>query len=378
MDHLLYIVLTIIAFLGLISTETEIIATAPVNPVEEGSILSIHCEVRNLEENYKVVLYTRVNGKTISLSYGEIVTDEVDERVFLAVRQQLDGSTVYFMSIMDVRREEGGEYFCTVMDVADLTRTRVPYSSISMDVTYFPSDVDPVCSPKEPPIVNIGDIVTLNCSSAKASPTVEIGWTRTSDNAPLSSTQNDGGNRVYSEYRFKVKASDHKAVYLCGITSQSYPSRKQTCHVGPIVVSGVTDDVIESPPPKHTEQDILIPSQPDRPHQPKHNDPIINPTSDCNDICVSSETSLLFWVIATCVAGILAFVFLIVGVFLFIKFNRLPEDLNATYISASHPQHIEKVYDELETRRLEHQTMYMSLDKARKAELQAVYPTCES
>ncbi|XP_072047502.1 uncharacterized protein [Amphiura filiformis] len=377
MDNLFCFVSVLVACFGVTYTETTIRTTAPVSPVEEGAILSIHCEVFSLEENHQVVLYRLNNGKTTTLSYGEGVAHDVDERVFLAVRQQIDGSTVYFLSIMDVSRNEGGEYFCKVMNVAAIMPSSTPVSSISLDVTFFPSDVDPVCSPKEPPVVNIGDVITLNCSSAKAYPTVAIGWTRTGNDESLMSTQTDVGKRVYAVLKVTVRASDNKAVYLCGITSQSYPTRKQTCHVGPLVVLGVKDDDIAPPTwPKSTEKDIFKPVRPIHNPEPKPNDPI-DLSTECSDICVASESSLFFWVIATCVAGILAFVFLIVGIFLFIKFSRLPGEMNETYISTTHHP-VDKVYDELETRRLEHQSMYMSLDKARKAELQSVYPTCES
>ena len=382
MDNLIYATLLLIfGCSSLIKAETTITVTAPVSPVEEGAILSIHCEVVNLNQNHKVVLYRTRNGVTTTLSYGEGVSHDVDDRVFLAVRQQIEGSTVYFLSIIDVTRDEGGDYFCKVIDVADTTPSKLPVSSISVQVTYFPSDVDPVCLPKEPPVVRIGDVITLNCSSAKAYPVVTMKWTRTSDGISLEATESVvGDSRIYSVLRVQVRGSDNKAVFLCAISSEAYPSRESsaTCHVGPLVVIDAqnTDDTgIES---EEVINDISIPARP--PQIPKHEqeDYFNDLSTQCNDICVTSDTSLLFWVIATCVAGILAFMFLIIGIFLFIKFNRLPSTVDETYITTRQPTDI-KIYDELETRRLEHQSMYMALDKARKAELQqGMYPTCES
>ena len=380
MDNLIYATLLLIfGCSSLMKAETTITATAPVSPVEEGAILSIHCEVVNPDQNHQVVLYRTHNGVTTTLSYGEGVSYDVDDRVFLAVRQQIEGSTVYFLSIIDVTRDEGGDYFCKVINVAESTPSKLPVSSISVQVTYFPSDVDPECSLKEAPVVRIGDVITLNCSSAKAYPVVTMKWTRTSDEIPLQGAQSVvGDSRIYSVVRVKVRGTDNKAVFLCGISSEAYPSRRPTCHVGPLVVIDAqnTEDIgIDS---EEVTNDISIPARPPQIPQHEQEDYFNDLSTQCNDICVTSDTSLLFWVIATCVAGILAFMFLIIGIFLFIKFNRLPSTVDETYITTRQPADI-KIYDELETRRLEHQSMYMALDKARKAELQqGMYPTCES
>ena len=362
---------------GFTAAATTAKATAPVSPVEEGAILSIHCEVFNLEPTHQVIIYrTSPDGQPTTLSYGEGVSHDVDDRVFLAVRQQIDGSTVFFLSIMSVTRHEGGQYFCKVFNVAEHAPSTLPVSPVTVDVSYFPSDSDPVCSPKEPPVVTVGDIITMNCSSGKGSPTVLINWVRSDGVRSARGTFYDTEDGViHSELEFRVKASDSKVVFSCEISSPAFPGRKQSCHIGPLVVIDAIDHDsssngdIEQPFPAITEPS----SYPVQKGDGTNN--VFTSIADCEEFCSYSESSLLYWVISTCVAGLVAFVFLIIGVFLFIKFNRLSElETQTTYISTRQPG--DKIYDELESRRMEH-SMYMSLEKARHVELHGVYPTCE-
>ena len=80
------------------SIEVEI--STPVNPVEVGAIFSVLCQVRGLNSKHEVALY-RTTEKNVAqrLSSKEDVDTEIDESVFLAVRRQIDGSEVYFLTI---------------------------------------------------------------------------------------------------------------------------------------------------------------------------------------------------------------------------------------------------------------------------------------
>ena len=85
-------------FSNILTYSDVIVATSPVNPVKEQGLLTIHCQVRNLDDNHQVTITRRVGDRIQQISVDEdVLGNAVDERVFLAVRQLLDGSTVYFL-----------------------------------------------------------------------------------------------------------------------------------------------------------------------------------------------------------------------------------------------------------------------------------------
>ena len=111
-----------------VSAKTSIIATAPLKEVEEGAILSVHCQVTELEEGHEVTLYRIRDGQSVQrVSVGDILTQDED-RLFLATRQLGDGSTVYFLSVMEVTRSDQGTYRCQVFDPVEQKQVATEFS----------------------------------------------------------------------------------------------------------------------------------------------------------------------------------------------------------------------------------------------------------
>ena len=70
-----------------LTTGTSVIATSPVNPVQEGGILSVHCQVIGLQDDHGAALFRQVKGgKTERLSLNEDVLSTADDDVFIAWR----------------------------------------------------------------------------------------------------------------------------------------------------------------------------------------------------------------------------------------------------------------------------------------------------
>ena len=356
-----FFVLLIVAFcVNKCTSETNVITSAPVNPVEKDGILSVRCQVWELENSHDVTLLRTINGDIQRLSLGEDILSTVGDRVFLAVRHMGDGSVVYFLSIMHVMRKDEGLYTCSVR--AKSTGSQIAVSSIRMNISYFPSDSDPDCT-DVPSIVQVGTLITLNCSSDEGYPRVSLTWSRAGADElkPISYVTKD--NRVYASYTFKIGMNDHNSVFLCTVSSKEYPSLTQQCHVGPLKVMSISgvipyDDLSSE---LTTTSDVKVHrSSPGSPGAPFE----INPTfkANCDQVCAEmSSNSTFYWIVSTVVGFIFAVLFLIIVLVLIFKYLRLSNRKEPNYIAAL-PAPREKVYAELDSRRSDNK-VYMTLEK---------------
>ena len=91
--------------------------TAPINPVREDAMISIHCQIWNKVEGQEVTMSRKLKGAARSqrLSWDEKVQNDDDDRIFLAERRLTDGSVVYFLSIIEVTQSDEGTYFCKIV-----------------------------------------------------------------------------------------------------------------------------------------------------------------------------------------------------------------------------------------------------------------------
>ena len=216
---------------------------APVNPIREGDILGFYCQIRDLESHHSVIISRQVSTENIqeSLSWNDDILADVDERIFLARRQQLDGSDVYFLVVNDVSRTDAGSYFCQVLD-----RTQGKYilvEEVMIDVIYLPSANNPYCSPSEDYSVTVGRTTTFNCSTEAGRPSVIFNWNRVSDASAIiePSREFTDGNIAYSEVTLDISSGDMGAVFLCRISSTAFPAFSKRCFIGPLNVK-VDDD----------------------------------------------------------------------------------------------------------------------------------------
>ena len=338
----------------MIAAADVVIETAvPVNPVKTGGILSLHCRIRNLASTHQVQIHRKLTGKHSEMvSVGEYVLQTIEDRVFLASRQLDDGSSVYFLSVTDITKSDQGTYSCRVTGSNEQDDTiTLGRSSEDIDVHYFPTDSYPVCSPNEELTLTEGIPTTLSCSSETANPIPDITWIKTGD-GEIESEVTVRNGEVYSEIQIVPTLADTGKMFLCQLTSPMFPDTVQSCHVGPLEV--LRNPKYEHAPvtnPPQVETNALVTSSIETTLTFKRN---------CLKSCPSSISSpASFWIIATAVAGVFALTFLLIGVILVIKYNRmnqgrrkqLPPHLNREYI-----------YSELTHKPAESQ-LYMSLEK---------------
>ncbi len=346
----------------------EITATAPVNPIEEFGILSVHCQVWDLPKEHEVrLLRSKSSGDTLSISVKDIVMTS-DERYFLAKRQLEGGSFVYFMSIMDVTREDEGKYMCKVYNTSKGSMIEIGEDSIDFEITYFPSDSELSCSSSthENKLEFYAGIeITLMCSSEKANPPVSLEWRRTKPGHVYKVTQHERDASVYSELTITLEKRHSGTMFSCRATSKAFPGRMSTCHIGPITVLSNPDNISPDTPDYDNIDDIddTIISVDTSSTREDTDVTIVHKSKDCHAYCSSS--SLLFqWIVSTVVAASLAFIFFILGIILLIKYHRanIPSDYCSSR-SLYATTRTERIYSELECKRQESQnsTSYMYL-----------------
>ena len=344
---------------------TTVTSTAPVNPVEADGIFSLRCEVLKMKPNQEMAIFRTINGQTKRLSLNDEVLDDAGDRVYLAVRQMNDGSTVYLLSIMKVTTLDEGIYLCKIFDVN--SQELVSQDSLKLQVMYVPGESDPDCANVDSLNVIEGKPISLNCSSEIANPAVDIQWSRTGGAKVPETRQSIQGSRVYLGFTFQPTLKDHNVVFLCEISSPMFPEFAQTCHIGPFQVYRNPNIVHEEGATDSTH--IEVPSLgEDHVTRPKSNTEHTLETglgTKCHDICSSQRSPVLYWIIATIVACFLTILFFIMGIILVLKFRRLNVKPKPTYYIAQHP--MDDIYTELECRRGD-STVYMSLGKSAQAQ----------
>lgn len=357
---------------------TSISVRAPVNPVEENGIISVYCEVKNLDERWQeVTMFRNVTTHIEKLSVNDDVLPAVGDHVFLAKRQLEGTSFVYFLSVIRATKEDAGEYFCKIADKAGLQRN-LPMDSVVINTTFFPPATDPVCSPTGASTVTEGDELTLTCSSELSNPVVDIEWHRTGTSEKLVSKEYVENGRKHSVATVTIMAEDTGVIFLCQITSAAYVDEKQTCHYGPLQVATKTDNSSPNVKPDITPGIIPSTNQATNTHSSDNTDDKNSKSNtktveaDCRDVCVSKPSSLLYWVLATVSACVIALIFLIVVAVLLMKIKRGDEDdkenrSGTTCMRPSMPT--EDIYTELESRRSQNK-VYLSIQNSLKRESQ--------
>ena len=337
-------------------TPVRVIASAPVNPVESNGILSLHCQVwKAVAEGHEVTIFrTLKTGETQRLSVNDNILSDVDERIYLGVRKSTDGSAIYFLSIIGVTRRDIGEYICKVFRVSGAAVVEIAGDSINITSTYLPPDPKCQASTGEPQLkVIAGSLLKLNCSSEIGYPPVTMEWTRTGTTTPLNSRQFIREKVIYKEVSLRLTLQDDNAIFICLTTSRAYPNTAQSCHVGPIQVLPNKDQMntqvttisdftqVKDISPSATEVNVLISGHDNEVRQ------------KCLKTCSTSKNSFIFyWIIATVGASALALLFLILGIYLLVRYLSLTEE-------DGRRQPSEKIYTELEAE----QMLYMSLQK---------------
>lgn len=375
-----HLLCTILLLLSYLSTRSGALATrlslkVPVNPVPEGGMLSIHCQIFDLDPEYEVTLSRQLGDDNQRLSWNLDILQSVEDRVFLASRQLNDGSVVYFMSITEVTKSDQGKYSCRILSLAGEFPKDIQSESVDVDIQYFPDS--PECATEqESGQLESGQTLTVTCTANRAEPDVDLQWKRTgegdlSDGTITSWTTNE---KRFTNMTLKVRPEDDQVILVCQMISDAFPERMATCHIGPFKVTGNSDvkpSVAMIPGTgtyidtsgTHDVSTALVVTKTTR---------NLYDMTDCRQSC--STLTITYWILATAIGGFLAlilFIGTIVLLFKFYKLNRSPYCKPRTAVTLQRRQ-MRDIYVELDKGGKDAK-VYMSLDRCKKRGDASVY-----
>ena len=321
-----------ILILELTSADTRLNVEAPVSPVKHGGILSIHCQIWELQSDlHEVTISRQVRGqRSQRLSMGDVIMQNWEDRIFLAIRQLGDGTVVYFLSITQVTTADAGSYSCELF--TDSLRRVIDDDRVEIEVEYFPED-EPECIPPVSLDIHAGVPVEIACNTPDAYPGVELLWRRTGTGImpPDVLTKTDGA--VSSRLTYLPDVDDTGVMFFCEVTSVAFPDVVKKCHIGPFTVKGTrgvhepgvyvaTKSPVDKSP-VDTERNTVQLDGPvvwDRAPGEK-----VAP--QCQDLCEEfNAESTLFWIICTVVISCFAGLFAVISIIVAVKYTKMTRE----------------------------------------------------
>ena len=159
-------------------TSVRVEVTSPMNLIKVDGILTIQCQMWNTQNGDTVMIARTFEGGSEQISSGSsIMESSAKNRAYLAIRTFTDGSSVYFLTMLDVLSSDSGEYVCTVFRMLQARLTEVGYGSIDVEVYSFPDNTQPSCSSNPSNLlIEEGHMLELICSSYNTFPVVDLKW----------------------------------------------------------------------------------------------------------------------------------------------------------------------------------------------------------
>ena len=352
------------------TASTRVAVTTPLINVKEGDMLSIHCQVWNHnEDDHKITISKKMEetSKMETLTWDQAVQQDMDDRFFLATRRFDDGSVVYFMSIIDVVREDSGLYYCKVVSTDPFAEISTDF--VNVDINYFPAMTFPICSPSGPITLIVGSKVVVNCSSEIGYPAVDLKWYRSRDEQIHGTRQYNSSDLVVSELLISSIHEYQDALLVCKLTSPAFPNYEESCHIGPIQI--ISADNQQPNPPMLPNLATSSNNQDSFKSTPETAVTIAiysdGSTEQCSEVCPATlQSPVMYWIVATVFIGLLALIFLLITIMLAARLcGNNPQERNRQYVRNAHKRTVEELYEKLECRR-DDQTLYMSLQRPRK------------
>ena len=368
--------------------ETKLSIKAPINPVRLDAMLSLYCKVQDLDEDTHTIAISKEDERGQNyqqLSMGDNIQID-DPRVFLAVRRLSDGYKVFFLSIINVEREDEGIYKCKLL--LKNPTSEIEAHPVRVNITYMP-DQNPECSSSEP-LENMmaGDTLNWNCSSEEGFPKVTLTWVRSNPvrgtvlkSQPLKQT-----GKVVSQLSHRLSEYDNQAMFICELSSEAFPdAQPKRCHIGPVTVKHnpfYTSEPYLDDNSAYIGGGGVVNNNKDNtkvgfptPGSPLNNKP------ECKDYCSTLTTPVFHWIIATISAGVLAIIFLIIGIVISIKLCNLSSTRSSQTGRIMMQQRryplTDDTYAELDSKQDEGNRVYMMLDRSHIPEMQPLNPNLD-
>ena len=352
-----------------VGAETNVELSASINPVTNGGILVLQCQIQNMQDGYRVMIMRRTMQSVLEqLTMDQVILPStVSSRIFLSIRIFSGGSKVYFMTVVDVSTSDQGEYLCTVSTLSDLGEFKaIARDSATIQVYSFPEGNNPYC------ISNIANnlyegktTIELSCSSEQGHPTVELNWFRRGSSDQVISPSVIQNDQVVSQVEFTASRVDQNAVFVCEMISEGFPDYKRTCEVGPVKIiqeTGSTSLITTSPTVIGVEADSKI-----------EQDTLL--LGDCNNECHSSSSMVFYLTVSTAAASLLCVIFFITTVIMCCKYHNKSNEARQRHEHIPTPpiRVADPNYRSLQ-RRTDNELVYMTLEDPNNPEGRVLLP----
>ena len=330
----MFLIFVAIPLLTPIEAKTTVTVSAPVNPVRTGDVISVQCHIRDIRKNHEVnFVRITANGDIESLALNKGILENVEDRVFLAVRDLSDGSSVYLLSIKDVIRADAGRYSCQVVYKQPGNVTEVAVETVEVEIFHFPADY-PVCTPTGHFQVKAGEPLIMNCTTPIGFPAVDVSWIQGStsvgkgylrNTVALNEQRTVKNGMIHSQVSVVVSARDQGATFTCKITSFKFPEMtRQKCSVGPLIVEGDwMPSTIATLSNGADDKDMAIQTDSGSNHRTIQTGLQPKPSSKCTPWQCPNYRSYIFWILTTASASVFAGFCLLWDVILCVKVRRL-------------------------------------------------------
>ena len=348
-------------YLHFVGSETTVEATTPVYPVTVDGILAFQCQVWNIQNGDTVMIARTLAEGSEQISSGlSIIESPVKDTVYLATRTLTDGSTLYFMTLLDVSLSYSGEYACSVIRIVDTLPTVIGHDSINVQIYLFPDKSHPSCTGNPPNVILKEDTtLELTCTSHKAVPDVDLKWRSLSAYQYLQSSDLSLDDTVVSRLYVRISMEHHGTIFRCEMTSPGFPDRMQSCEIGPFSVQPSSNTVnhgltLTTRTPKEVTVDGA------------------NPPSDCQNVCTSSSITIFYLTVSTGATCVLTFVFFITTILMCCKYYNVSRQ-RQQYVPTPPSQVLDPVYVSLQ-RRNTNERVYMTLEDPNNPEGKVLLP----
>ncbi|XP_072020151.1 uncharacterized protein [Amphiura filiformis] len=301
------------------AAETRVEVTIPVQPVINGGVLAIQCQVWKMQGTYTANFFRVLNEHTEQLTFVEnqqYIQSSLGSRSFMATRSFSDGSFVLFLTLVDVSHSDQGEYLCKVYSWNKGNFVDIARDSRVVTISSFPNEIYPTCT-SEPDVVTVnnGERLTFTCISEKGSPSVQLKWNCVNKhNIYLHNRTITNIDTVSSTMIFTAEPIHHGAIFQCTMTSTEFPGRQRSCTIGPLnIQSSIRTNLDKSPKTDiRTVKGQVI----------QNESPLTG--ENCNNSCPHvDQFALLYWSVAMVGTTILMFIFLTTTIIWCYKYHNI-------------------------------------------------------
>ena len=366
-----FVVLSFTLFIIIYAADVRVSISTPTEPVTVGGILAIQCQVWNSEPDYAMYIFRTVTKRSEQITNEQDIIQSSERlNMFLAKRTFLDGSSVYFLTIVDISEADQGEYLCTVHD--NSKRTYITEESMNVNIYSYPADIYPLCSslPNQPSTLNVQDTITLKCTTEKGMPSIQMKWVNTKIALHLKPFNTTEGNLVHSTINVRLDESFHWSVFYCEVTSKGFPDWKRTCAVGPVKLrsyflsAGGDDKVVDT---QAGVDQAGIEEQQDTER--------IRLIEQCEECSPTDDMLRLYLTAATIGATFLTIIFLTSTIILCYKYHHISDVTRREPTRVLTPQQsIEPVYVSLQRRSVNADLEYMTLEDPNNPDNKIILP----